>query len=126
MANTMRVFRFPSAPPLKLLCRRAKRQHSPVCVCQPCATHLDWPILKSVRRVGLLLLWRLANYPIGAFGLYLLLNAASNETAYDEYGNEYNVDGGWLNFVAGGIGLAVLCLASYSAGKNKEHRDKSA
>ena len=74
----------------------------------------------------MLLLWRLANYPIGAFGLYLLLNAASNETAYDEYGNEYNVDGGWLNFVAGGIGLAVLCLASYSAGKNKEHRDKSA
>lgn len=119
------MFRFPPAPPLKLLRRKAERQHAPLRVCQPCATHLDRLILDTVRRVGLLL-WRLGNYPIGAFGIYLLLNAATNETAYDEYGNEYRVDGGWLNFGALIIGLAVIMLALYSAGKNKEHRDKSA
>ncbi len=84
---------------------------------------VNWPILKSVRRV-VLLLWRLANYPIGAFGIYLLLK--TDETSLDPYGNEFYLDRGWLNFVAGGIGLAVFILAGYSAVKNKEHRNKSA
>jgi hypothetical protein len=72
----------------------------------------------------LLILWRIANYPVGAFGLFQMLDAAGENVAYDEFGNEYGVDigiGVWLKF---GLGLAVLWLVAVSASYNKEIRDR--
>ena len=72
----------------------------------------------------LLVLWRIANYPVGLFGLVQMVEVANQEVAYDEFGNEYGVGLDFGSYVRFGLGLAVLLLAALSAGKNKEMRDR--
>ena len=72
----------------------------------------------------LLILWRIANYPLGLFGLVQMAEVANREVAYDEFGNEYGVGLDFGSYVQFGIGLAVLLLAALSAGQNKMFRDR--
>jgi hypothetical protein len=73
-------------------------------------------------RRHLLIIWRIANYPVGAFGLFQMFNVAGAN--YDDFGNEYGVKtslSDWLQF---GFGFALLALAAVSAGQNEKIRDK--
>ena len=70
-------------------------------------------------------LWRFANYPVGAFGVFHILSAAGDGTSYDEFGNEYNASSGYGTYIRFGFGLCVVAIAMRSAAKNKEFRDSS-
>jgi hypothetical protein len=72
----------------------------------------------------LLILWRIANYPVGLFGLIQMLEVTNREVAYDDFGNEYGVGLDFGSYVQFGLGLAVLLLAALSAGQNATMRHK--